>query len=333
MKASDMKNTLALVRPGLAKKEILDQATSVIFKGGKVFTFNDEVSVIANMDIGVEGAIVAEPLYSFLSKLDGDAEVSIECRDNEFRFSSGRRRAGIRMEEEIKLPLEEEIADPDEWFDIPDNFVQSLEACFFSSGKDFSKPILTCIHITDEYIEACDGHRLMRAQVRIDLGEGPLDINVVSRNLEKLGNYNPKEVGFSKNWIHFRGNGVTYCARLVDGDYPDISEFMKVEGSEIIFPDNIGAAIDWASVSTDDVKKWDQKIVVELTKGKMTVGGEGRDGWGREEIRMKYTGTPVKFESHPAVLKEMANLAKSIIVSETALKIEGEKFVHVVSLE
>lgn len=333
MKTSELKHALELVRPGLANKKLLEQATSVIFRDGKVWTFNDEVAVVAPLETGITGVVPAEPLYKFLGKLPPDGELKIEEGDGEFRFSSGRNRAGIRRDEDIRLPIDDEVVEPDEWWSIPDGFIKALDRALFSCAQGGHRPILTCVHITQQWIESCDGFRMTRVD-----SSNILDDNVVclvGRNLERLANYSPTEIGFSGNWLQFRnGDDVRYAVRMIDGDYPDLGRFIEEGGQELELPTNeLEKALEWASVVADDSIKYKQHVDLQIQKGRITVKGEGPDGWAEETLRLRYNGPSLSFKANPTLLKEMLSLGSKITVGKESLKIESEGFVHVVSLE
>lgn len=331
MKALDLKRTLELVKPGLARKELLEQSTSIIFRKNHIFTFNDEVAVVAPLDTGITGAVPSDPLYAFLGKLGEGADINIESQENEFKFSSGRNRAGIRRDEEIKLPLDEEIPEPEEWEELPEKFLEALRRILFSCSGSGHRPILTCIHITEDWMESCDGYRMTRAKIQWGSED---NLCIVGKNLEKLSQYSPSHFGFSPNWIQFKNkDGVRYAVRIVDGEYPDLDKFTEVEGEEVEFPPEMENALDWAAVIVDSSIKFTQKIDVSIGKGQCTVKGEGPEGWAEQSVRMKYSGKPIIFQAHPQMLKEMVKLARKITIGDKSVKIEAEDFVHIVSLE
>lgn len=341
MKTSKLKKALEFVKPGIAQKEIMEQATSVLFRGDSVQTFNDEVAVIYPIQSGIVGAVPADPVYKFLAKLDANAEINVEQAEYELKLSCGRNRAGVRMDPEIKLPLDEELVEPKEWVPLPEKFLANLKLVLFSASRSGHKPILTCVHIAATHMETCDGFRLTRCQMPFapsqeQIGEEtPVSIKIVARHLERLPSYFPIEWGFSGNWVHFRNEaGVRYCVRSIEAEYPDLDQFMDVKGQEIEFPKELEKALEWASVMVDGAIKFEQKVQVQIDKKVgMTVRGEGPDGWAEEKIRMRYQGEPISFQAHPMFLREMGRLAAKVIVSKSALKVEGEGFAHVVSLD
>lgn len=335
MKVKDLKRTLELVKPGLASKEILEQATSIIFRDGKAWTFNDEVAVCAPLqDLELTGAVPADPLYKLLSRLPADGDLKISVKDDELTIQCGRSKTGLRLEQEIRLPLDEELEDPKEWAKLPEGFLEAVKTSLFTASRSGHLPILTCVNIQDEFVQTCDEYRMTRCGGFTIKTEH--ELNVVARHLERLASYNPVQDGISGSWWHFRNKaGVVYMVRIVDGEYPNLDQFLDVEGGvEIEFPPELQASLEWASIMADDAVKFEQEVEVKLTKGYLTVRGEGPDGWAEDALRMKYAGEPVSFKAHPLFLKEMAKRSRKVTVSPQALKVEGENgFVHMVALD
>jgi len=335
MKVSEIRNVLELVRPGLAKKDLIEQSTSVVFSEGRAWTFNDEVSVSVPIDLGITGSIPAEPLYKFLGKLPPDGDIQVEGADGEFRFSCGRSKAGIRRDGDIRLPVAEEVTEPERWEDLPEGFTEAVGRVLFSCAQGGHRPILICIHVTPEFMESCDGFRMTRVSYRF----GPKDDNdlcIVGKNLEKIADYSLTRFGISGNWLQFSNeDGVKYSMRIVEGSYPDLDKFIDVgDGQEIELPaKGLEKALEWASVVADDSIKYRQRIVLEIQKGRVVVKGEGPDGWAEETVRMKYSGPALRFQANPSLLKEMLGLGSRVTVGKESMKIESDGFVHVVSLE
>ncbi len=334
MKTKDLKRILELVKPGLASKEILEQATSIIFRNGKVWTFNDEVAVTAPLDLDITGAIPAEPLYKLLSKLPADGDLDISTKDNELTIKCGRSKTGIRLEPEIRLPIDEELEEPKQWSKLPEGFLEAVKTVLFTASRSGHLPILTCININDDFVQTCDEYRMTRCGGFLFKMEG--NMNVVARHLEKLASYNPVQNGISGAWWHFRNKDkVVYMVRIVAGEYPNLDQFLQVDdGVEIEFPVELQNSLEWAGIMADVAVKFEQEVEVQLTKGYLTVRGEGPDGWAEDSLRMKYTGEPVNFKAHPLFLKEMARRSNKVTVSPTSLKVEGDKgFVHIIALD
>src|SRR4051812_14373438 len=71
IKRTALLHAVALVLPGMAGRDFFDQATSLGIKNGRVFTYNDEVSISHEFPElgGIEGAVNARYLCDTLSNL------------------------------------------------------------------------------------------------------------------------------------------------------------------------------------------------------------------------------------------------------------------------
>lgn len=334
MKVEDFKQALELVKPGLASKELMEQSTSVILDGDHIWTFNDEVGVKAPFDIGMKGAVIADPVYQFLSKLDKGSEIIISEKDGKFVISSGRFRASISIDFEIKLPIDE-ISEPKKWEKLPEGFLPAIDKVLFSVGASGHLPMLTCIHITSEFIESCDVFRLTRCFGEMLKLKGVKELNIVGRHLDNLLDYSPTEIGVTDKWVHFRNKEkVVYSVRSIEGEYPDLDRHLEVEGPDIQFPEDIYKDLDWASVALDNKKinKFEHGVTVGFSKRGLSITGKSDCVAADSLVRMKYSGEAVEFGAHPLFLKEIIKLAKKITAGPDSLKVEGDNFVHIVSL-
>ena len=84
---TELQLALEKVKPGLASKEVIEQSTSFAFMGNRVVTYNDEISISHPVKgLEVMGAVKAQALYSFLSKVKRD-EIDVEWEENQLGIS------------------------------------------------------------------------------------------------------------------------------------------------------------------------------------------------------------------------------------------------------
>ena len=202
MKKQDLLTALETVKPGLASKEMIEQSTSFAFMNGQVVTYNDEISLSHPIpDLEIKGAVQAEELYKLLNRLKED-EIEVEIKKNELRLESGNTKAGLTLQQEIKLPLEE-IGETGKWKILPENFLKHVRFAMTCCSRDMSRPVLTCVHISKEgLIEGSDSLRITRCQLE---GEMPVKTFLlpVSASVEVV-KLEPTKVAEGDGWIHFK---------------------------------------------------------------------------------------------------------------------------------
>ena len=95
-----------------------------------------------------------------------------------------------------------------------------VRACLPCCSTDVSKAMLSGIHMAAGYMEATDGHRMMR--VAVDLPDG-LDLVLPASTMRLLQD---RSIGIAHAGGHCvidAGDGITIYSRILDGKYPDVA--------------------------------------------------------------------------------------------------------------
>ena len=318
------------VKPGLASKDILAQSTSFVFTKEGITTFNDEISVYKPFKSGFEGAVRANELYSLLAKIKDDS-IEVESTGAELIVKWGKKsKAGIRMEAEIMLPLEEVDIEHADFIKLPDNFLKAISIASYCAAKDLSKPHLTCVCINEGNVVASDNFRIIMVDFnsKLDTDQILLPASVV----KFLVKYDVKKLSHSPGWVHFHTeDGLVFSARVLAGDFPEVDQYFAIKGHELQFPAGIIEILDKAGVFTGSSVNGDF-ISIAVEDRVMLIKGEGDYGWLEEPANCKYKGEKIEFQVDPSFLKDILKDLRQCIVGEGTLLFEGENFKHIVSL-
>jgi len=324
---------LDAVRPGLGQRDVIEQATSFAFLPGEVVTYNDEIAVRHPLDLQITGAVRANELYALVSKLKDD-DIDIQITDNELLISGKRAKAGIKIEAEIKLPLDELGTLADKFTAIPDTFLPALKMAMNFAAKDMSKPILTCCHIKGQLIEASDDFRI----IRIDIGQAGKkafkeSLCIPATAAKSLVRYSVKEFCQTTGWAHFRAkNGVVFSCRTYADEFPDISPFLIVEGVELKLPGSMKEVLDKAGVFSNAQIARDEEVKITVENKRMVIRGEGDYGWFEESVNCAFSGDKIEFLVSPSMLADILDHVTHCVVGENSMLFEGENFKHVICL-
>ena len=327
---TELQKALEIVKPGLANKEIIEQSTSFAFINGNVTTYNDEISISHPLTgLKLTGAVKAEELYKLLSKTKGD-EIEMEIKDNEIHFTSGKGKAGLTLQAEIKLPLEE-IADKEDWQELPDGFAKDVLFVAQACSNDMSRPVLTCVHINPEgHIESSDGFRIIRLEKQIGVEESILIPATAAVEVAKL---KPINISLSKGWAHFQSEeGTVLSCRVFDDKYPAVGKLLNVEGIELLLPKAILEIIERAAVFAKRDHFLDEEIQVKIENKKIQIRGESDTGWYEEETNIRYTGDPVVFAITPYLFQEILKVTQTCILGTNHIKFTGDGWQYVAIL-
>lgn len=317
---------LESVAPGLASREIIQQSTCVVFHDGKVSTFNDEIFCTRETPLkGVEGAVKAKPLLDLLSKLRED-EVEIETTKEEFLVRGKGKKAGIRKEAEILLPVDA-VESAENWKEIPQDFSEAIAVVAACASGEESQFVLTCVHVTPTHLEATD--RFQIARYPIDTGiESSMLVRAAS--IKKIVSLDMTSFAETPAWIHFKNSSglILSCRRYLE-EYPDLGRFLDPgDTSPVTLPGGLSEVVSVAEIfSMDNVSG--NAITVDLRQDRVVFEGEGPSGWYKEMRRLNYEGPSIRFMIAPKLLLEVTNKSNNCSIGPSCLCITASKFSYV----
>ncbi len=323
---------LEAVRPGLAKKEIVQQSSCFVFnEDGRLMTFDDEVACSVESPLnGIVGAVKADPLLALLARLPED-RVDVDAKDGGLLVKGKRRRGSVTMEEEVVLPVGD-VPEPTDWQPLPEDFDEAVAIVQATAGKDASQFYLTCINITPTCLEACDNFQICRYPMETGVS-APLLVRRDS--LVHVCGLGMTEMSEGDSWLHFRNSsGLTLsCRTNRDEPYPTetITAILDVNGDRTLLPDGLADAVERAEVFSQDNVEANQ-VQVELKPGKLRLSGRGASGWYEEMREAKYDGEPLKFLIAPGLLRELIARTNECEITPGRLKIDGQRFQYVACL-
>lgn len=318
---------LESVQSGLSAKEIVEQSSCFVFTGGKVFTFNDEISCYANSPLKIEGAVSAAPLVAILQKVHVD-ELEIEVGKGELLLKWKNREVGVTMEKDILLPISV-VEKPGAWNKLPDDFTEAIEMTHQCAGKDQSHYAITCVHIHPKWIEACDNFQMTRYKVKTGIAKPTLVRGTSIQHIVPLG---MTEMSESETWLHFRNpSGLVFSCRRDLQAYEDLSGFLDFKGDPLTLPKGLGEDTNNAEIfSSEDPAT--NHVLVELRPGKLRVEGRGNSGWYRAKKTLKYSGAPFDFRIAPKLLIQLTERHNECEITKERLKVDGGKYTYVTCL-
>lgn len=327
----ELLKVLEMVNPGLASKAIIEQSECFIFQHGRVYTFNDEVAVSHTIDLDFEGAVNGKKFLDLLRKSKDD-ELDIFIEEGMLRVHGKKSRAGLKTDFNVKLPFSE-VGDNTEaiWNSLPEEFCNSIRFCLFSTSRDATRPLLTCVHINGDVVESCDNFRMTRRYMSSKLEGKP--ILIPADVVKDLADFLPIKVARIGGWLHFLNEKeMVFCCRTYSEAYPDVSRVLKVEGEVAKWPDKIEEAIERAGVfGESSIKGLNSRVTVELSEGRVMIRGEGDHGFFEEDMRLRFAGD-ASFEINASFFAEILQHTNEATIGKEQLKFEDENWVHIVGL-
>jgi hypothetical protein len=320
---------LEAVAPGLATRETVEQSSCFVFKGGGIHTYNGDLACRTRYPAEWAGAVAADKLLTLLQKLVED-EVDIKATGNELVVRGTGRRAGIRMEATVTLPIEA-VEKPQVWSEIAPEFADAVDICVQCTTKDDTQGFYrACVHIHPEHIESCDNLQMARFPLATGVSRSALLKRESIKHIIAVG---ATHIAETDGWLHFRmaGGLIMSCRKYVEVDFPNLADVVKVRGEPATLPTGLVEAAEKAQIFSGDNADADN-VTIELRGGKLRITGRGSGGWFQEQKSIKYNGQPLMFTIAPKMLMELAKRHNECEVTTTRLRVDGGRYVYMTCL-
>lgn len=328
---ASLEKALAMVKPGLSSKELVEQSTSFAFVGGVVITYNDEISLASPIEgLDIEGAIKADELFAFMKKVKKD-EIDVSLEGSEIHFKAGRIKAGFTLQEEIKIPMVA-VDDSLKWKKLPDDFCHYLNLAMGAAGSDMSEPLLTGVNIEkDGGITASDNYKVMMCDTGQEL---PVKTFLIpAKNASEVVRLDPHRIASGKGWIHFEDKeGTVLSCRIFEEAYPKSKKKIEVIGVELSFPPTIIEIMERAGIFSKREHILDEAVQIFIANNRMKIRAESPTGWMEETVNLRYDEEEIHFTITPYLLRDILKETTAFTLGEKALKFEGAGWVYVSAL-
>jgi len=324
-----LQDALEIVKPGLASKELIEQSTSFAFIKGRVVTYNDEISVSHPVPgLEIEGAIEAENLYKFIKKIKKD-EFDLTITGNEVLLTSGRSKAGLILQSEIKLPLQSDLSQKGKWKSLPAKFVDSLNFSMIAFTRGISRGVLICAHVNKEgFVESSDGYRLIHCELGEPMPTETFLIPVSSAT--EMIRLHPTQIAEGKGWMHFKNEEDTIisCRLFSEDDFPNSKALIAIKGTRLVLPEITSEVLERAMVFSKRDHLLEESVDLTIKDNRLKVESKSDTGWFVEEINFKCQHT-LAFSITPYLLANILQQTKECELTEDKIKFQGEDWIYV----
>jgi DNA polymerase-3 subunit beta len=154
-----------------------------------------------------------------------------------------------------------------------------------AASTDASKQVLQGIHLANGYMEATDGHRLIR--LAVDLPDG-VNLTLPASTMKLLQDRTVGIAAANGQAVIDAGDGITIYSRILDGTYPDVAKLIPTTFEHVITLDRhrFTRCLERVALIAEA-----HNSVVKLTAapGSLTITAEADASNGKELIT--YTGT------------------------------------------
>lgn len=329
VKRSELLKALHTVSPGLTDKPLFDQSDCFCFTEGNVVTFNAHVSCRgpSGLDPDFTGAVAAKKFTDVLTKLSGE-DLEVYPENGRLYVIDGKNKFWFVMEKDVLLPVDA-VDVPKKWKSLPADFSEAIDVVRRCVGKDELQFVMTCVHVHPDFVEACDFMQICRWKTQTSVKSPFL---VQGKWVKNLTSFGAEKFGESERWVHFKNAAgfVMSLLRYVD-DYRDMTPYLAVEGERTVLPKSLVEAVGLAQTFSRENAD-DDNVFIYLKPGHLVLRAESVTGGCRMPKKVSYQGRPMSFYVSPEVLGNLAKKYDECVVTETRIKVTGEKLEYVLCL-
>lgn len=324
--------SIGRVLPAVSKRETFEQATKLCFHDGHLVAYNDEISIFDHLPAteGLDGAVDGKHLYSLLNKLAAD-QVTLEQDNLKLHLRAGRVKASFDLAP-VALPLGEIDQSGEDSEPLGEGFARGLKLIAGTCARDMSRPVLTCVSMDGERIEAADGFRAARLSLEgTELPKFLLPVTAA----EVIVGYPVERVAVSDSgeWARFSANdGATVIyARAFEGKFPDLSNLYELEGIDVSLPEAMAKVLERAQIFSEREHQIDEVVQIGIRPNQITVSSAYEGGQFSEIVRSDQK-VSADFSIHPDFLAEVLKTGTTCIVGDKRVKFTGPSWSHVIAL-
>lgn len=330
-------SVLWAVKPGLAKKQIVEMATHFVFTKFDLLTYNDQICVAHPFETDFQCSVPSEQFYRIISGITAE-EIDLTLDEGKLMIKAGKTKASLVAASGESIIKTVDALDLNSVMDnlraLPEDFIQGVELCLFSAGKDASRPVLTSLLIEDDMIMSSDAIRISQYKMKQAID---CSVLIPASALAEVIKSPIVDYHVTESWAFFAtADDVLFCCRILAEKpynyYPFFEGYEDI--APIEFPSDAADVIRTSSTITEGTVDRDKFVEIEISKNKLKVKGESSAGWIESEAEINFkSAEPVKFFVNPEfILKILEHSTKMFYKENRALFVAGE-FKHLMALK
>ena len=320
----ELRNILAALKPGLAKREFVAQACHFIFSKTDVTTFNDKVCISCPYETDEAFSVKGEEYFRLIDGIK-DPEINISVVENKVKVRSKTTTASMTTIADDQNTLPEVIntlkKGMKDWKPLPKTFTEGVSLCAFSTSSDLTRGVNACVNIKGD---GCFSLDTARSSMFTMDGEIEDELFIVGKEAMELAKFPVVEYCTDGRWGHFRtADDITFSCSLLKGSFPlekMIETFDRMgDMPHIEFPPDLKEVVNSVIILASDILDKSGKFVkIKIEDGEILVKAENELGWAEKTIRTKYKGETLNISIN-------ANFLSQILDKSTGLTCEGKK--------
>ena len=334
----ELRNILAALRPGLAKREFVAQLTHFMFLPEEIVTYNDKVCLIHPYETTENPfSIKGEEFFRIIDGMTDD-EITIIVEETKIKIRSKSTSATMKILGEDLNKLPESIAELKKgqkgWKELPEDFLEGISLCSFSTSPDLSKGIMACVWIIGDTCYSLDHARSSRFKMSSEM---PDTLYLIGKECAELVKFPVTEYCTDEKWAHFRTeDGVVFSCMPMKGSYPlekvNAAYDTALHSSMVQLPKELKSIVDsvvvLAGLLENNVGRW---IELTLQDDELFVKATSELGEVEKTIPCKYDADPISLRLNVKFLSQILDKATSLSKNEAMVHFKSGPFQHIMA--
>lgn len=336
IKKKELAKILSDLKPGLAKREIIEEMTHFIFTKQRVLTFNDEITISHPFETDFACSVSAKDMIDGLNKAKSekikmsfeDGQLLLTCKDQDIIMNAS-------MDDEVKEIATSVLheASKQSWLPVPEDFTDVMYLAMFSASRDETDEAFQGICVSGKYVYSSDKVRLTQCEMK-----APMEFFVVRAPVANdLRRFKLKNYCLTENWVNFRTEkDILFSVKKMGDDWPieGALSFLKLEGSRFRLPDLLQPAAQDLITWTEGDMDFHKTIKVTFDNNLIVLEGRKETGLMRKRVMLEYQRDPITFLISPVYLAAILERgATRMIIGETRAAFKKDNMFHIMQLQ
>ena len=332
----ELRNILAALKPGLAKREFVAQACHFIFSGKDVTTFNDKICISHPFEMDTAFSVKG---MEFFSLIDGitDTEITIAVVDKKVKIRSKSTTASMATIADDQNTLPEIIETLKKkmkgWEPLPKTFTEGLSLCSFSTSPDLTRGVDACVQVTGNH---CISKDVARSSLFTMDNSIPDEMFIVGKEAAELSKFPVVEYCTDGKWAHFRTEDeVTFSCSLLTGEFP-LEKMFEIynhlnDQPHIEFPSELKGTVDSVVMLASDIQdKTGRFVEIKIEEGDTTITAKNELGEVEKNLRNTYKGEPLMLIINSKFLSQILDKSTGMYCEGKMVHFQSGEFQHII---
>jgi hypothetical protein len=320
----------------LGKKDIGKQTTCFIFMNDYIHVYNDEIYVAVPFAFNSVFSVDGE---SFLKTLKGffEDEIKMDIHGDNLKLFAKKTKAEVPISSKILLQKEiKELFYAENWKKLPEDVVQGIDLCGFSTSNDLTRGLLFCVAVLQDKVISTDDIRMSKYNLKKSVVQKNKNWLIRSEYSHLFKKFELSSYVEQDGWINFANTkGMRFSVRRIAGSYPQNVDFFKKADkfTKFAFPEEFKKYLEFVIPLMSDILDYDKILRIKAQDKKFYSIVEREFVYKEKQFDLE-KNVSFNFLINPVFLKQILDIGNEFYIDdkEHRLYFYSEDFSHILSL-